>query len=169
MRRKHYITKKVEEKLEEIEKLHITYEEKQGNLKELLKKTYGIAEEYSIQDIIERKLYLESMLEKESSILIGAFISIMIGLVTKIVEIVWKPNQLLGIAGFGLQAIVVILMMYIIAKLLGVIDTKYRKYNLIDFELKIINKILETEYNYDGIVEDILISRCRRSRNETEI
>lgn len=168
------ITDNIHKKLKKIEKDANTYAERQEQLRVCLKKIYGDMSNYSVEDIIERKAYLESKLDSENSIFANAGTAIFTWLALE------GGKQFCFAATTGdyrfanlflviIPPFLAVIPMKGIAIYMGKTDTKYRKYNLIDFELRIINEILEKEYNYNGIVEDILISRCRSSRDETEI
>lgn len=151
-----------------------TYTEEQKQLQVCLKKIYGDMSNYSVEDIIKRKAYLESKLDSENSILENTGLAIFVWLALEggkqcLLAALTKSFDWSQLVVTVLAPFLALIFCIPIVISFGRVDTKYRKYNLIDFELKIINKILETEYNYDVIVEDILISRCRRSRNETEI
>ena len=168
------ITDDIHKKLKKIEKDANTYAERQEQLRVCLKKIYGDMSSYSVEDIIRRKAYLESKLDSENSILANEGMAIFTWLALEggkqcLLAASTKSFDWSQFFFTMLTPFLALIPCKPIAVYLGKVDTKYRKYNLIDFELKIINRILEKEYNYDGIVDDILISRCRSSRDETEI
>lgn len=166
-------------KLREIDKSCDTFSDRYCHMKDILLSFYGDSSKYSIDDIMQRKIYLETEMENKSTCFSSLAISFFVwGLCEYIADLprisftslydFW--NQVWTILQQNIvPAIFLIFLSIVVAKVLCRQDTLYRKYNLIDFELKIINRILEKEYNYDGVVEDILISRDRSSGDETEI
>lgn len=151
-----------------------TYTEEQKQLQVCLKKIYGDMSNYSVEDIIKRKAYLESKLDSENSIFANAGMAIITWFLLEsgkqfCFAATTDDYRFANLFLVIIPPFLAVIPMKGIAIYMGKTDTKYRKYNLIDFELRIINEILEKEYNYNGIVEDILISRCRSSRDETEI
>lgn len=167
MKGKKSITNQIGKKLKEIDRSDATYTQKQESLKKLLSDIYSNAENVSLQDIIKRKAYLQSRLDSQNTILGTSGLAI-------IVWLVLEGGRALGLCFFedysnSFSQIIPILIApfwallvcWPISHWLGRVDTKYREYNLIDFELDIINAILEEHLHYKQAVNDIIKSRCK--------
>ena len=166
MKKKDLITNQINRKLKEIDHSAETYIKKQEYLKNYLKDIYGTSENTSLQNIIERKAYLQSQSEGQSTILWTISLAIIAWLALEGGKILgscffeecssWPQIIPIIIAPFW-----ALLICIPVSGWLGKIGTKYREYNLIDFELDIINVILEEHLHYKQTVNDIIESRCK--------
>lgn len=165
------ITSEINRKLRNIDRSDKTYKEKQKELLSFLKQIYGNSGEYSIQDIVHRKAYLQSKLDSQNSVFVAAGLAIITWLILEIFiqifqyassDIASPPN----IAAHGSAAVIAVLLFWGFSRFLGRVDTKYRKYNLIDFELSIINDILDNEYPYENARKEIINTRFHKTEPE---
>lgn len=161
--RKEKITTIVNKKLKKIQKKRYSYTEKQEQLKICLTKIYSDSNAYSIQDIIQRKIYLQTKLDNQNSTKGNMGLAIIVWLALE------GSKQLLLVyttVNFDRNSFFITMMVPFFALgfcscssyYLGRVDRNYRTYNLIDFELSIINSILEKHFHYLKTIDDITIS-----------
>lgn len=139
-----------------------TFTEKQSFVKKMLSNIYRDGNNYSLDDILERKIYLETKLDNKdqmlSSLALTFFtwcfceyaIELIKNLSTPLTELIRELSPIL------IVATALILISYWITKFLCRQDTLYRKYNLHELELQIINAIIQKEYNYKNFVDSIV-------------
>lgn len=167
MKKRKLITNKIYKKLKELDRSTATDMKKQDDLKKFLQDIYGTPGELSVQDMIDRKVYLQSMLDSQNYILSTIGLAI-------IVWLALEGGKQLGLSLVGNSsfhdffAILIapfwaLLICWPASHWLARTDTKYRKYNLIDFELEIIDSILEKELHYEQIKDDIIKSRFQQT------
>ncbi len=162
------ITKIIQEKLSSVKKLD--FNSAKSKLLVEVKEIYKTA---NIKDIIDRKYYLENCIDSPYVIFTSLTFSIIVWFITDSLTQLFNSTDASEIVDKNIAMIKITIFAILLVLLLVWLLTKesrlYLQYNLKDVELQIIDKILEKEYNYNGIVEDILISRDRSSRDETEI
>ncbi len=161
--RKKKITLAINKKLKKIHKKRCSYIEKQEEIKILLKNIYLDSNKYSIEDITQRKIYLQTKLDNQSATMSAMGLSI----------IVWFALELSRQALLAYASVDVDINSFVIpiflpffalgfcswsSYYLGRLDKMYRIHNLIDFELAIIDSILEQHFSYSKIVNDIISS-----------
>lgn len=161
--RTHDITSEINRKLRNIDRSDKTYKDKQKELLSFLKQIYGNSGEYSIQDIVHRKAYLQSKLDSQNSVFAAAGSAVVTWL---ILEVFTNTASIANVVVSFVAAVFAVIFYDPVSRFLGRVDTKYRKYNLIDFELSIINDILDNEYPYENARKEIINTRFHKTEPE---
>lgn len=139
-----------------------TFAEKQSFVKEMLLKIYGDRSNYSLDDILERKKYLETKLDNKDQMLSALALTFFTWCLCEYtIELIQNSSAFLTklvrvLIPILFVAIALILASHWIAQFLCRQDTLYRKYNLQELELMIINKIIHEEYNYDNFKDSVV-------------
>ena len=144
----------------------MSYTKKQEELRGCLKEIYGTADEYSIQDIVKRKAYLQSRLDSENSIMMTTGLAIIVWLALEAFKLsVLYYEDLATSQTFWatlIAAFLAVISCAIVSCFMGRVDTTYLNYNLIDFELRIIDAILEEKFHYQDAITDIVNTRFNK-------
>lgn len=153
-------------KIKELSKHTTSYTKKQKELRDYLKEIYGTADEYSIQDILERKAVLQSKLDSENSILMTTGLAVIVWLALEAFKLsILYYEDLATLQTFWatvIAAFLAVIACAVVSCFMGRVDTKYRKYNLTDFELRIIDAILEEKFHYQDTITDIVNTRFKQ-------
>ena len=155
------ITYEINRKLKYIHDSDMSYKKKQYELKRFLKEIY---KKYDVEDVVERKLYLQSKLDSQNSIFGTIALAIIVWLALEAVKLVvtyflTDSGSVADLLPVVIAPFFAMLIGYAVSHWLGRHDTKYRKYNLIDFELDIINEVLEKNFHYRKTIQNIINTR----------
>lgn len=183
--KKDKITKHINGELKKLNKKKLEFNEKQDEIYNLLIKIYGKNGKnikrninYNCDDFVKRKSYIQTCLDTENSILGALGLGVISWFSTEtiyeaITQIYNGEYKCFGIMKPFVAAIICLIISQVASWYLGRWDRLYRKYNLIDFELNIIDSILEKESNYTVNVENIVeshfstIRESEQNSNET--
>lgn len=165
------ITYEINRRLKYIHDSDISYEKKQDELQGFLVEIY---KKYDIQAIIKRKLYLQSKLDTQNSIWVNTGLAIIVWLALELMKKVavfflTDSSEMTDFLPVVITSFSAMLFCDFISHKLGRHDTKYRKYDLIDFELKIINEIIENNFHYNRITQDIINDRFKRLKLDPDM
>lgn len=168
------ITKTIDDKIHYIEKNYHTFIERRKQINNFFSDFYSNVENYTYEQLIERKKYIESCKEDVGRIFANHFrtisITILTFMLTKTILFLFssfkedfKLEDLQTLEEIFLDVkvniISFILLMFIIILLsYSAVFTgrKYRKYNIIQLEIDIIDSILKTKFKDDECKKNII-------------